>query len=56
MSAVFSWSRAPLPGSPVDGVITSVDRAATLRAALAVTREYGFTGKLCIHPAQVAAV
>lgn len=41
---------------PIDGVTTSLDSAEVLAADLAVTRELGFEGKLCIHPRQVAPV
>lgn len=41
---------------PVDGVTTALDSADVLAADLAVTRELGFGGKLCIHPRQVAPV
>lgn len=41
---------------PVDGVTTALDAAEVLEADLAVTRELGFSGKLCIHPRQVAPV
>lgn len=41
---------------PVDGVTTSLHDATVLAADLAVTRQLGFGGKLCIHPRQVQAV
>lgn len=40
----------------VDGVTTAHDLPEVLTADLAVTRELGFGGKLCIHPRQVDAV
>jgi citrate lyase subunit beta/citryl-CoA lyase len=40
----------------VDGVTTKLDSSEALARDLAVTRELGFGGKLCIHPRQVAAV
>ena len=42
--------------APVDGVTTALDLPEALAADLAVTRELGFGGKLCIHPRQVDAV
>lgn len=42
--------------SPIDGVTTVLESADALAADLAVTRELGFGGKLCIHPRQVDAV
>ncbi|WP_372349833.1 CoA ester lyase [Streptomyces sp. KL116D] len=41
---------------PVDGVSTGVRDTAALTADLVHARRLGFTGKLCIHPAQVASV
>lgn len=41
---------------PVDGVTTALHSSAVLEADLAVTRELGFGGKLCIHPRQVNPV
>lgn len=41
---------------PVDGVTTALDSDGALVLDLAVTRELGFGGKLCIHPRQVAPV
>lgn len=42
--------------APVDGVTTALDDAEQLRADTLRARRLGFGGKLCIHPAQVAAV
>jgi citrate lyase subunit beta/citryl-CoA lyase len=42
--------------APIDGVTTTLDSADRLAADLAVTRELGFGGKLCIHPRQVESV
>lgn len=62
--AAFAYSRgrlvmasaaAGLPG-PVDGVTTALDDAELLAADLSLASGLGFTGKLCIHPRQVAAV
>lgn len=41
---------------PVDGVTTGVRNVDALVADIAHARRLGFTGKLCIHPAQIAAV
>ncbi|MDW6057309.1 CoA ester lyase [Streptomyces sp. FXJ1.4098] len=41
---------------PVDGVTTAVRDPEPLRADTAHARSLGFTGKLCIHPAQVRPV
>ena len=41
---------------PVDGVTTALDDADLLRDDTLRARRLGFGGKLCIHPAQVAAV
>lgn len=38
---------------PIDGVTTALDSPSVLAADLAVTRELGLGGKLCIHPRQV---
>ena len=42
--------------APIDGVCTALDDDAALAAELARARRFGFGGKLCIHPRQVAAV
>ncbi len=42
--------------APVDGVTTALDDAEQLRTDTLRARRLGFGGKLCIHPAQVAAV
>ena len=42
--------------APIDGVCTALDDDAVLAAELARARRFGFGGKLCIHPRQVAAV
>lgn len=62
--AALSYSRSRLVvasaaagiTAPVDGVTTALDSAGVLAADLAVTRELGFGGKLCIHPRQVGPV
>ena len=40
---------------PVDGVTLDVDDPGRLASDVAHARELGFTGKLCIHPRQIAA-
>lgn len=42
--------------APIDGVTTTLHTGETLAVDVAVTRELGFGGKLCIHPNQVAPV
>jgi citrate lyase subunit beta/citryl-CoA lyase len=42
--------------APIDGVCTALDDDAALTAELSRARRFGFGGKLCIHPKQVAAV
>ena len=46
---------AGLP-SPVDGVTTSFSDPAVVEADTRRSASLGFTGKLCIHPQQIAAV
>lgn len=41
---------------PVDGVTTAIDDAEILRAETLRGRRFGFGGKLCIHPKQLAVV
>ena len=52
---VAASRRARLP-APIDGVTTDTDNASRLAADTARARAFGFGGKLCIHPAQVAGV
>lgn len=52
---VFASAAANL-APPLDGVTTSISDTAVLEADVAHARRLGFTGKLCIHPAQVASV
>ncbi|WP_343590374.1 CoA ester lyase [Paracidovorax wautersii] len=54
-SLVLASRRAGLP-PPVDGVTTAVGDAERLAADTARARRFGFGGKLCIHPAQLAGV
>ncbi|MER5689834.1 hypothetical protein [Streptomyces sp. NPDC002205] len=55
-SRLVSASAAAGPCPPVDGVTTSVTDMDALTADIVHARRLGFTGKLCIHPAQIAAV
>ena len=55
LSLVVASRAAGLPG-PVDGVTTALDDPAAAREDAARARAFGFTGKLCIHPNQVAVV
>ncbi|MDI2125071.1 HpcH/HpaI aldolase/citrate lyase family protein [Yinghuangia seranimata] len=55
-SRLVAASAAAGIASPVDGVTTAVRDADALRADVAHARRLGFTGKLCIHPAQLAGV
>ncbi|MER6152914.1 HpcH/HpaI aldolase/citrate lyase family protein [Streptomyces hirsutus] len=41
---------------PIDGVTTSVKDTGALAEDITHARRLGFTGKLCIHPAQIPAV
>jgi citrate lyase subunit beta/citryl-CoA lyase len=52
---VAAARRATLP-PPVDGVTTSTQDSQRLAVDVARARASGFGGKLCIHPAQAAAV
>jgi citrate lyase subunit beta / citryl-CoA lyase len=54
-SLVVASRAAGLPG-PVDSVTTSLDDGSAAASDAASVRRLGFTGKLCIHPAQVDAV
>jgi citrate lyase subunit beta/citryl-CoA lyase len=55
LALVLASRRADL-AAPVDGVTAALDDAARLAADVARSRRFGFGGKLCIHPKQVAAV
>ncbi|ALX16931.1 citryl-CoA lyase [Burkholderia cepacia JBK9] len=52
---VAAARRARLP-APIDGVTVRTDDAERLLADARRARAFGFGGKLCIHPAQVAGV
>ena len=49
-------SRLAAIASPVDGVSTAIDDAATLESDTRRARRLGFGAKLCIHPRQIATV
>ncbi len=55
VSVVLSSRRAAL-AAPIDGVTLSTQDSVQLQRDAARGRRSGFGGKLCIHPAQVAAV
>ncbi|MGY0055480.1 HpcH/HpaI aldolase/citrate lyase family protein [Streptomyces sp. LZ34] len=55
-SALVLASAAATISPPVDGVTTAVRDAEALSADVAHARRLGFTGKLCVHPAQLRAV
>lgn len=54
-SLVAASRRARLP-APIDGVTTETNNAERLAADARRARAFGFGGKLCIHPTQVAQV
>ena len=54
-SIVLASRRAAL-APPVDGVSTATGDAEALASDTARSRRFGFGGKLCIHPAQIAVV
>jgi len=49
-------SRAAGLGAPVDSPSLSISDLAIVEAEATRARQFGFAGKLCIHPAQVTAV
>ena len=55
-AAIVLASRVAGRIAPVDGVTTSIDDTALVRRDAERARALGFGGKLCIHPAQVAAI
>jgi citrate lyase subunit beta/citryl-CoA lyase len=55
-SALVLASRLAGIAAPVDGVTTTIDDAAKIRADTDHGRRMGFGGKLCIHPRQITAV
>lgn len=56
LALVMASRRAGLVAAAVDGVTLGTQDSAQLRADAARSRRGGFGAKLCIHPAQVAAV
>jgi citrate lyase subunit beta/citryl-CoA lyase len=52
---MLASSLAGLP-SPIDGVTPEFTDHMRLKADVARSLRFGFSGKLCIHPAQVAVV
>lgn len=52
---VMASRRAGLPG-PVDGVTVALQHTEQLASDTQRSKRFGFTGKLCIHPNQVATV
>jgi len=55
LALVAASRRARLP-APIDGVTVDTGNEARLQADAQRARAFGFGAKLCIHPAQVAAV
>lgn len=55
-SSLVVASRAAGVAGPIDSVTTDLDDEEVARADATRARALGFTGKLCIHPRQVAAV
>ena len=49
-------SRVAGIGAPVDGVSLAINDVERVRNDAIRARRLGFSGKLCIHPAQIAAV
>lgn len=43
-------------GAPIDGVTPAIDDDRQLKADTVNARRWGFSGKLCIHPKQIATV
>lgn len=52
---VVACRLAGLP-QPIDGVTTAIDDAPLIASDARHARDLGFSGKLCIHPRQVAAI
>jgi citrate lyase subunit beta/citryl-CoA lyase len=52
---VLASRLANLP-PPLDGVTTAIQDAALIEDDACYARQLGFGGKLCIHPAQIAAI
>ncbi|RSN16878.1 CoA ester lyase [Streptomyces sp. WAC 05977] len=54
-SALVVAAAATGRAAPIDGVTTALDDDAALAADVEHAKTLGFTGKLCVHPRQVAA-
>ncbi|UUV31316.1 CoA ester lyase [Amycolatopsis roodepoortensis] len=54
-SAIVVAAAATGRAAPIDGVTTALDDDAALAADVEHAKTLGFTGKLCVHPRQVAA-
>ena len=55
-SKIVLASRLAGIGAPVDGVSTTISDACIVENEALRDRRFGFSGKLCIHPAQINAV
>ncbi len=55
-STLVQASRAAAKPGPIDGITRSLDDAELITADARRSRRLGFTGKLCIHPAQLDPV
>ena len=56
MAALVLASRAHALAGPLDSPATAIKDADAVAASARAGRAAGFTGKLCIHPAQISAV
>ena len=54
--ALVAASRVAGIAAPIDGVTVETGDAARVTMATRRCRRFGFTGKLCVHPDQIAAV
>ncbi|MDI9894454.1 CoA ester lyase [Rhodococcus sp. IEGM 1381] len=50
----FASAAGGLPG-PIDGVTTAIDDIAAITRDVERASDFGFTGKLCIHPRQISS-
>ena len=55
-SQLVLWSRLAGLAPPVDGVSTALHDHGTIEAEARRARQFGFGGKLCVHPEQVEIV
>lgn len=55
-SALVLVSRLAGLEAPLDGICTAIDDTDALRAETLRNRRFGYGGKLCIHPRQIAVV